>query len=161
MKLLTLTAVSLLLIGLTMSGTAYSQVPSWEREALIAFYNATDGDNWTGWPGPRANTGWLGDPGTECDWYGVYCTSGVITKLQIYDDNLTGSIPAELGNLSNLQQLRLHNNQLSGPKWADDVHICSDGKQKHYVHGRLSCLTPLCILENRNLLGNLRLSCAI
>jgi len=43
MKHLTLTAVSLLLIGLTMSGIAYSQVPSWEREALIALYNATDG----------------------------------------------------------------------------------------------------------------------
>ena len=43
MKLLTSAAVSFLLIGLTMSGTAYSQVPSWEREALIAFYNATDG----------------------------------------------------------------------------------------------------------------------
>jgi hypothetical protein len=46
MKHLTLTAVSFLLIGLTMSGTAYSQVPVWEREALIAFYNATGGDNW-------------------------------------------------------------------------------------------------------------------
>ena len=44
MKHLTLTAVSLLLIGLTMSSTAYSQVPVWEREALTAFYNATDGD---------------------------------------------------------------------------------------------------------------------
>jgi hypothetical protein len=62
MKHLTLTAVSLLLIGLTMSGTAYSQVPAWEREALIAIYNATDGDNWSN------KTGWLGDAGTECDW---------------------------------------------------------------------------------------------
>ena len=114
MKHLTLTAVSLLLIGLTMGGTAYSQVPVWEREALIALYNATDGDNWVNQWGGAANTGWLGDPGTECDWYGVECTSGVITKLQFYDSDLKGSIPAELGNLSSLQELRLVDNQLSG-----------------------------------------------
>jgi len=37
-----------------MSGTAYSQVPSWEREALIAIYNATDGENWVyGWGGEQ------------------------------------------------------------------------------------------------------------
>ena len=42
-KLLTTAAVSVLLIGLTMSGTAYSQVPQIEREALIALYNSTDG----------------------------------------------------------------------------------------------------------------------
>ena len=65
MKLLTSAALSLLLIGLTMSGTAYSQVPVWEREALIAFYNSTNGDNWTG---AGLNQGWLGDAGTECDW---------------------------------------------------------------------------------------------
>ena len=62
MKHLTLTAVSLLLIGLTTSGTAYSQVPVWEREALIAIYNALGGDNWG-----ASNAGWLGDVGTECD----------------------------------------------------------------------------------------------
>jgi uncharacterized protein YjbI with pentapeptide repeats len=133
MKLLTSTAVSLLLIGLTMSGTAYSQVPSWEREALITFYNATGGDNW------RDNTGWNGAAGTECDWYGVTCSSGVVSELHLsYGNgtgsippelfnltgltslilesfNLTGSIPAELGNLTNLTVLTLSWNQLSGP----------------------------------------------
>ena len=67
MKHLTLTAVSLVLIGLTMSGTAYSQVPQIERDALIALYNSTDGANWTD------NTGWLGEAGTECSWFGVRC----------------------------------------------------------------------------------------
>lgn len=58
MKHLTLTAVSLLLIGLTMSGAAYSQVPAWEREALIAFYNATGGENWVNrWGGQRTPAG--------------------------------------------------------------------------------------------------------
>jgi hypothetical protein len=63
MKLLTSTALFLLLISL--ASVSYSQVSSLEREALIAFYNATDGVNWTG---AGLNQGWLGDAGTECDW---------------------------------------------------------------------------------------------
>ena len=82
MEHLTLTAVSLLLIGLTMSGTAYSQVPVWEREALIAIYNATDGDNWD----PHyfgSSEGWDGPAGTECNWWGVTCSSGRVTELNL------------------------------------------------------------------------------
>ena len=101
---LTLTAVSLLLIGLTMSGTAYSQVPVWEREALIALYNATDGDNWD----PHyfgSSEGWDGPAGTECNWWGVTCSSGRVTELNLgYRNQLSGFIPAELGNLTSLIQ---------------------------------------------------------
>jgi Leucine-rich repeat (LRR) protein len=145
MKHLTLTAVSLLLIGLTMSGSAYSQVPAWEREALIAFYNATDGDSWyvrsDRVSDQQAYAAWNGPAGTECDWLGVTCTNGVVTSFQsagsslykksgfippelgnltnliglyLYDNQLTGSIPAELGNLTNLQWLQLEKNQLTG-----------------------------------------------
>jgi len=68
-------ALFLLLIGLTMSGTAYSQVPVWEREALIALYNATDGA--TG-ALQQGKVDWNGAVGTECDWTGVTCSAGVI-----------------------------------------------------------------------------------
>ena len=110
MKHLTLTAVSLLLIGLTMSGTAYSQVPVWEREALIALYNSTNGINW------KVNTGWLGAAGTECNWYGVNCSSlsGSVVKITLHDNALSGSIPSELGKLINLTHLFLNDNSLSG-----------------------------------------------
>ena len=100
MKLLTSTAVSLLLIGLAMSGTAYSQVPVWEREALIAFYNSTNGDSWfVRSYDQQAYAAWNGPAGTECDWYGVTCTNGVVTSLQLTSNNqLTGSIPPQLGS---------------------------------------------------------------
>ena len=42
-------------------------IPAQEREALIAIYNSSDGANWTN------NDGWLGVPGTECQWWGVVC----------------------------------------------------------------------------------------
>ena len=117
MKLLTSAAVSLLLIGLTMSGTAYSQVPQIEREALIALYNSTDGANWT------TNTGWNGAAGTECDWAGVTCTSGTVTGIKLNSHKLTGSIPAELGNLTSLEELDLTGNTLTGsiPEWLGNL----------------------------------------
>lgn len=108
MKLFISAAVSLLLIGLTMSGTAYSQVSQIERDALVALYNSTNGANWTD------NTGWMGAVGTECDWYGVTCSSGSVSRIGLYRNSLSGSIPAELGNLTNLTTLYLYDNSLSG-----------------------------------------------
>jgi len=101
-------ALLLLLIGLTMSGTAYSQVPQSEREALIALYYATSGANWTN------KTGWNGIAGTECDWYGVTCTGGDLTELRLSSNNLVGTIPSGLGNLTTLERLSFYDNSLTG-----------------------------------------------
>ena len=101
-------ALFFLLIGLTMGGTAYSQIPQIEREALIALYNATDGENWTsGW-------NWNGAAGTECSWYGVTCSGDNLTGLNLASNNLVGTIPSELGNLTTLTSLDISGNTLSG-----------------------------------------------
>ena len=39
---------------------------------------------------------------------------GNLQELTLSDNQLTGEIPAELGNLSNLQELTLSDNQLTG-----------------------------------------------
>jgi len=87
---------------------ARAQVPAIEREALIALYNSTNGDNW------EFNINWLGDEGTECTWFGVTCSGGSVWRLDLQSNELTGSVPPELGNLSNLERLDLHSNQLVG-----------------------------------------------
>jgi Leucine-rich repeat (LRR) protein len=80
-----------------------------ERDALIALYNSTDGDNWDN------NTGWgIGDP-CDPEWYGVDCDAGHVTGLDLSYNQLSGPIPAELGDLSGLVYLSLRLNQLSGP----------------------------------------------
>jgi len=106
MKLLTSAAVSLLLISL--AGVSYSQISQTEREALIALFNATGGYNWS------INNGWNGAAGTECDWYGVGCSYGSVSRIVLDDNSLSGSIPAELGNLTNLTSLYLNVNSLTG-----------------------------------------------
>jgi len=54
-------------------------VPQEDANALIHFYNLTDGDNWTN------NTGWLVDT-TVGNWFGVTVTDGRVTGLDLSSD---------------------------------------------------------------------------
>ena len=78
-----------------------------EREALIAFYKATGGDNWTN------NTNWCSDMPVS-EWYGVdtdYKT-GRITRINLEGNNLNGEIKEELKSLSELIQLNIRDNKI-------------------------------------------------
>ena len=79
-----------------------------DREALIAFYNATDGPNWTN------NDNWLSDAPLG-EWYGVVTyPDGRVATLELSENGLRGEIPAELGQLSILRELSAFGNGLSG-----------------------------------------------
>ena len=84
------------------------KIPLAEREALLALYESTQGDKWPD------NLGWLSPHGTECHWSRVVCQNGLIVELQLTNNQLTGSIPPELGQLSQLKELLLSSNQLKG-----------------------------------------------
>ncbi len=75
--------------------------------ALADLYNATNGPNWTN------KTGWLTDCNL-CGWYGIGCTNGRVTTLNLVNNGLQGSIPMSLSGLTNLSALSLALNQLSG-----------------------------------------------
>ena len=84
-----------------------------ERQALVALYKATDGEHW------NHRVGWLGARGTECKWHGVSCWSELggpmaVTGLALYQNNLVGTIPPALGQLSHLKDLEIFGNHLSG-----------------------------------------------
>ncbi|MEM7115334.1 MAG: leucine-rich repeat domain-containing protein [Chloroflexota bacterium] len=84
-----------------------SEIPQTECEALVVFYNSTNGASWTD------NSGWLQNA-TPCGWVGIVCNNGNITQLLLEGNNLSGMLPPELGMLTMLNWLQLNNNQLQG-----------------------------------------------
>ena len=89
-------------------GTLHGGVLLKDSLALVALYHATNGDNWTD------NTNWLsGD--SVASWHGVSVENGRVNKLSLSSNNLTGSLPPEIGNLTYLTTINLWRNHISGP----------------------------------------------
>ena len=79
-----------------------------DRAALMALYNATDGPGWGN------NAHWASQAPLH-EWYGVTVnTRGRVSELSLQENRLTGELPAELGDLSELRNLRLWSNELTG-----------------------------------------------
>ena len=102
------------IIGLQIDGTIFTTLPPAilnplsERAALTALYDSTDGPGWTNsrnWKTAAALDKWHGVT-TDAD--------GRVQRLGLSFNGLSGTIPTELGNLTNLQSLNLWNNDLSG-----------------------------------------------
>ena len=114
-RVLTLAGAALL-IGAALFGPAPSllaQEPvgtvAADGAVLMALYAATDGPNWTD------NANW-GSDAPLGDWHGVSVNAeGRITGLQLKWNNLTGTLPPALGDLTALEDLDLSYNQLHGP----------------------------------------------
>ena len=92
-------------------GTAAVQaaIPASERTVLLNFYASTNGAAWTN------STNWNGAVGTECTWVGIICDAGpTVTFIWLNGNNLTGTLPSDLNNLTNLAVFHVYNNQLTG-----------------------------------------------
>ena len=91
----------------TFSCTDVTEIPQIECEALVALYNSTNGAGWLD------NTNWLAT-NTPSNWFGVSVNSGYVTSLSLIYNQLNGSLPPELGNLTSLIRMDLVSNQLTG-----------------------------------------------
>lgn len=113
MMLKTQSWITILLLGLFLQAQAViqcgsvSEIPSAECNALIALYDSTDGTHWSN------KTDW-NVTNTPCSWYGVTCNGGHVTSLSLAWNNLSGFIPADIGDLSKLEELSLWFNKLTG-----------------------------------------------
>ena len=107
-------------VGEEARATSEIAVVNPDRAVLVALYEATDGPHWVN------SENWLTDAPLG-DWYGVGTNAfGRVDELGLfglYDreerryilQGLKGPIPAELGNLTNLETLNLSYNELTGP----------------------------------------------
>lgn len=94
-------------IGAGLSITS-GQVPESDSLALVALYNSTNGDEWTN----RNN--WL-QPGQQVStWYGIVVHENRVEEIDLARNNLSGSLPEEIGELTGLKTLELYMNQISG-----------------------------------------------
>ena len=81
--------------------TTQAQVSQGECEVLVAIYNALGGHNW--------DLGWSGNQ--PCTWSGVVCSAPpsaqLVTALGLGINSMFGQIPPELRNLPNLESLEI------------------------------------------------------
>jgi len=82
------------------------------HQSLIALYIATRGDHW------NDNTNWSTTTMPTLkelnQWYGITMREGWLSGINLSYNNLTGIIPRELGDFSQLRILNLLGNHLSG-----------------------------------------------
>ena len=93
---------------------------------------------------------------TELDLYNNQLTGSIppeignltnLTGLGLYDNQLTGGIPSEIGNLTNLTSLILSGNQLTGeiPESICDLNINFNNSSFNITNNQLCPPYPSCI----------------
>ena len=76
-----------------------------QRTILTKFYSGTNGPNWSN------DKNWLSDDVPVCSWYGIKCNAaGEVTSIDLEDNQLDGTTPADLFDLSSLLLLNLRLN---------------------------------------------------
>ncbi len=125
--------------------------------ALVSFYNSTNGDSW------YVSDNWLIGPVHE--WYGIKVNNGRVRSLNMDGNNITGSLPADIGNLSALDTVSLYDNQIGGSipseigNWTElsylDLDINNFTGVIPDMFGQLTKLKTLFIGGNPNITGTI------
>ena len=106
-----------------------------DREALVSLYQATNGVNWL------KSDNWLTNVPLDA-WHGVTTdSSGRVIALDLSENELSGSIPSELGKLTELKELHLEENELSG-SIPPELGKLTELKELHLEENELSGSIP-------------------
>jgi Leucine-rich repeat (LRR) protein len=95
------TYVSVLLVSVSV----FAEISKTEKNALIKLYKNTNGSKWTNtWDLKAAPT----------SWYGVEIKEDKVVSLKLMNNNLSGTLPKELGDLTNLVEINFFRNYITG-----------------------------------------------
>ena len=147
----------------------YALLSLWFQQPLIAKRSTSVVQNW------RNTSGWLKNE-NECYWYGVDCSlidmggfiggQRIVTEIDFYNNdvtlqggnNITGTIPAELGLLTSLNRIDLSDNNFYGTipenlfeQWAsiESINI-GNNNMTGTIPGSIGQLSTLKILNITN-----------
>lgn len=93
-------------VGLYNVGLIPSSHPDYN--ALVDFYNSTNGDNWSN------NYNWLNDTQPISNWTGITEENGRVTAISLQQNNLSGFIPETFSNLTELKTFNIRLNNVNG-----------------------------------------------
>src|SRR5258706_14946028 len=85
----------------------FAQVDINDSLALVDLYDSTGGPNWTN------HTNWL-TAAPVSTWYGTYIDNNRVIGIWMPHNNLSGEIPASIGNLTALWDISFSYNNLTG-----------------------------------------------
>ena len=126
-----------------------------DRDVLVSLYNATGGAHW------RYANNWLSDKPLG-EWYRVWVNlDNRVTQLNLDQNSLDGTLPAELGHLGKLTLLDLGRNRLSGdipPEIGLLVHLTSLDLRRNQFSGEIPPEIGLLVHLTRLDLGANRLN---
>ena len=100
-------AFLLILLTITSFATLNAQDRTSDSLALVEFYEMTNGENWTD------HSGWLTTAPLD-EWYGVSTNGARVTKINITNNNLVGSLPSSLYGMNALEEFFIFNAELNG-----------------------------------------------
>ena len=107
-----------------------------QRYILSVFHFATNGDFW--------HTKWLDPERSECEWFGVTCNTknSIIERIDIGENNVTGTIPNEIVSLSNLISLNVSSNNITGTIPSRFFDFLTDLETLHMQQNQMSGKIP-------------------
>ena len=91
-----------------------------DRTALERIYNSTNGVH------QLNSSGWLEKKTSHCDWFGITCIDEFVIKINLTDNNLTGTVDQKYDDRGlplplELESLILKKNHLSGPPFGGNI----------------------------------------
>ncbi|KAG7365801.1 RHS repeat-associated core domain containing protein [Nitzschia inconspicua] len=112
--------------------------------ALATLYFTANGKSW------RNNSGWMSSEEHLCHWTGVTCIQTEIPTLvglNLSNNGLSGTLPTEIGLLTNITSLSLSHNHLMGPV-PSELGYLQQLQQLHLDRNRFSGSLPVEITTN-------------